>query len=119
MLYDAKVASGIMDPYYEPRLCQLIQAALTELKTRGIAVEGEFSYSAAVEEGDELPTVTNWTSTVTDDYIRAAVAAYVVAHADGVEPAVKESYAKAYEDTLGKMMGTTGYRRGWEADSDG
>lgn len=116
MLNEAKLACQAMDEYYEPELCRLIKAALIELKTRGVEFEGDFTYTVELEQGETLPKVTAWTSTVTDDWIKTAVMTYVKAKAPWTENA--EKLEGAFESMLDKMMHTTGYHKGWEAEEE-
>ena len=109
MLYEAKLACQAMDAYYEPELCRLIKAALTDMETRGVAIEGDFYYTVGIAEGDTMPKVTEWSCTVTDDWIKTAALTYVKAKAPWTENA--EKLDKAYEDMLDKIMHTTGYNR--------
>lgn len=117
MLNEAKLACQAMDEHYEPELCRLIRAALTDLRTRGVEIEGDFTYTTAVPEGGELPVVTGWTCTIDDDWIKTAVLTYAKAKAPWTEGA--EKFEAAYENMLDRIMYTTGYHKGWEAASDG
>lgn len=117
MLNEAKLACQAMDAAYEPELCRLISAALIEMRTRGIEFEGEFTYTTEVPQGGTLPAVTAWTCTITDDWIRTAALTYVKAKAPWTENA--EKLEAAFENMLDKIMHTTGYHRGWEAEDDG
>jgi len=115
MLNEAKLACQAMDEYYEPELCRLISAALIELRTRGVTITGTFTYTTAVPQGETMPKVTNWTCTITDDWIRTAVLTYVKAKVPWTEN--PEKFEAAFENMLDKIMHTTGYREGWESDN--
>jgi len=117
MLNEAKLTCQALDREYEPELCRLISAALIEMRTRGVMIQGDFTYSVSVPEGEDLPEVSSWTCTITDDWIRTAVLTYVKAKAPWTEGGDK--LMDAYEQMLDKIMHTTGYHRGWEAEDDG
>lgn len=107
MLQEAKLTCQAMDPHYEPELCRLIRAGLTVLRTRGITVEGDFTYSTITETGTGLPVVAFWRSTVADDWVKTAVLTYVKAKFPGTKD--PEKYMQAFVDTVNSMVGTTGY----------
>lgn len=122
MLNEAKIKTGITDPAYEPDLCMLIQSALTEMWTRGIVIEGVFTYqtgiltAAEAEERGEpelegMMVVTEWECTIRDAWIRNTALTYVTANARGCEN--PDKLMAAYENMLDRMMHTTGYHRGW------
>lgn len=120
MLNEAKLYCQAMDPEYEPELCRLIRSALIDMRTRGVVFEGDFTYTATVQESGTLPVVTAWTCTVTDDWIRTAALTYVKAKAPWTENG--DRLEAAYESMLDRIMHTTGYHRGWtaeEAEDDG
>lgn len=124
MLNEAKIKTGIMDRAYEPELCMLIDAALKEMETRGISVDGSFTYTTAVitaeeaEEAGEPETegmlkVSSWACDIEDSWVKNTVLTYVAANARGTEN--PEKLMNAYENMLDRMMHTTGYHRGWGA----
>lgn len=120
MLREAKLACQAMDPEYEPELCRLISAALIEMRTRGIDVKGEFTYTIGEvqdpddPEGETRLAVTEWECTITDDWIKTTALTWVKAKAPWTEN--PEKLMEAYENMLDKMMHTTGYHRGWETE---
>lgn len=107
MLNEARLTCRALDKYYGPELCRLIKAAILVLKTRGIVFEGDFTFTAATVEGEELPTVTAWDCTITDEWVKTAILAYVKANFPGMKDA--EKLQEAFENMLSSMMNTTGY----------
>ena len=75
------------------------------LETRGVIVEGAFTYSTAVEQSTGMLIVTNWNCTITDNWVRTAVLTYVKAQF----PTIDEKMMEAFENILASMMNTTGY----------
>lgn len=119
MLNEAKLACQAMDIHYEPELCRMIRAALTEMRTRGVEFEGDFTYETDTQATHGLPLVSSWECTVEDDWIKTAVMTYVKANAPWTESAEREKLTNAFEGMLDRIMHTTGYHKGWETESDG
>ncbi len=113
MLNEAKLNCQALDPHYEPALCRLIQAALTDIRTRGIAFDGGFSYTLTGEAETGLPVVDAWTCTVVDDWIKTAALTYVKAKFPGTKD--PERFMQAYRDTIQSMVNTSGYGLGEES----
>lgn len=107
MLNEAKLNCQAIDPHYEAELCRLIRAAEIILKTRGITFAGTFQYQLTAEEGTGLPMVHEWSCTITDDWVKTAMLAYVKAKFPGTKD--PESYMEAFVTSVNAMMNTTGY----------
>lgn len=105
MLNEAKLTCRTLDKHYEPELCRLIQAAIRVLETRGVIVRGKFTYTTAVENATGMLIVSSWSCTITDDWTKTAILAYVKANFPTIDAKMQE----AFESTLSSMMNTSGY----------
>ncbi len=111
MLGEAKLTCRAMDKHYEPELCRLIRAGILVLKTRGIVFDGDFTYTTETEEETGLPVLKTWDCTITDEWVKTTILAYVKANFPGMKDA--EKLQEAFENMLGSMMNTSGYTK-WE-----
>ena len=116
MLNEAKITCQALDAHYGPELCRLIRSAIRVLKTRGITFDGDFTYTTALEEETGLPIVSDWTCTITDEWVRTAILTYTKGHCTWIKDA--EKCQAAFEDMLASMMNTDGYTDWKEGDGD-
>ena len=115
MLNEARITCKALDAHYGPELCRLIGSAIIELKARKIAFDGAFTYTTALEEKTGLLIVSGWTCTITDEWVKTAILAYVKGHFSGIKDA--EKYQAAFDRMMDTMMNTTGYAT-WEGGAE-
>lgn len=113
MLNEVKLACGALDEYRMPELCRLIEAGIREIETRGVMVDGSFTYTLTQGENDPLPKVAEWECSITDNWVKTLILTYVQANRSWGNTQEKAALQNSFEQMLDKMMGTTGYRRGW------
>lgn len=112
MLKEAMRAHRVHDMEFAPEICDLLEAAYLDLKSAGVVIEGECSFTITETEdqetGETVITVED-NSTITDKQVIQAMKTYVGWKATFIPLADRESFGEIYEKDKKRLGNTTGY----------